>query len=239
MKWLVEGDQAGRSEGRLVHVGERELNQLREDLVRLDVDDLYRLREFLERWGLLGIGVVPVLNPSLADAVHFYGLSEYSWQGADDVAATRACLRELQRLAHGTDPDALPRLWEELEGATLCNVSVTVSRTGLEPRRTAWGLLGVIMLALPLWAKTQARRCGNERCSNLVIIPKKKFCSWECYNRFHVALSKKKARALRRLSQGESVSAVAKQHGLTPALVRQWQREKRQKKDPKPRRPKR
>jgi hypothetical protein len=76
------------------------------------------------------------------------------------------------------------------------------------------------------WRSRSGPRCANERCSNPVINPRKKFCSWDCYNRFHVALSKKKARALERLRQGETVKAVAKRYRLTHTLVRQWRSEK-------------
>jgi hypothetical protein len=118
----------------------------------VDADDIERLREFLERWGLLGVGVPVVFRPSLADLIRVHPERGKALRGADDVAATRMCLRELQRLAHGTDPDALASFWHELEGTIVCDVSVTVTRTGLELSSAPSRLLDVIVLALPLWA---------------------------------------------------------------------------------------
>jgi hypothetical protein len=144
----------------------------------------------------------------------------------DDVSATCACLRGLKELALG-NAQKLDGFWRRAKGRPLhLDVYVHLRPRGLRPEIRIPRLLDALVLALPLWARRPARHCGNDRCPEIVIAGAhpRRFCSHRCYNIAHVRAAKRKARALRRLAQGDTVAAVAERYRLDSKDIRKWQR---------------
>ena len=49
------------------------------------------------------------------------------------------------------------------------------------------------------------KECGDPRCPNWMVELRKRFCSYECYNRFHARANKRRKREAKRHGVSERV----------------------------------
>jgi len=171
---------------RPVLITRESLPQLRADLLNTNPERVESVKQLLEKWGLL----------MLPDALTFPGDIGFAL-GTDDVAASRRWINQLQRAVQQPDEylPAIRRLLAQIGGSLSGTFRLRVGPYGLQPHVEGVGLLGALLMALPLWAKElPPRSCLG--CQRMIAVPAplQKYCNDRCGTRARVQRHRLKRR---------------------------------------------